>query len=440
MFGLIAYNLLSFVLGPYFLNRKVKRYRTGKHNYEFDFRRMTIPLYNRAKPGAFHMVLVGTGLAEYYLIEQLTLEIKKQHPDIAITWSLAVDTTLDAARKKHPQQSICHKPFDNFFSVICWMLKSKPDMVVSVGDLWPGNMIGISRLSGIKTIVINVRCSDSFPNHGLSNRVWNSIRKWMLRQYHSIGVQDESAAQNLSSLYPGSNNIHVTGPIYLTQDKSSVGNIEEVEGWISQNNRKKLPILALGSSNKIKDEAFVLDAFEIVRSQCPCLLLLAPRNLNRMDEALDLVKKRGLKVSRRSQYSPGKSQTSNGEEPIDVLLLDTLGELFSAYSFTESVFIGGTLDSNGHNVIEPVVWGNSVLFGPGRGKMTPAQEICAKAGVGRVVRSPQELAEYWLLTLTDKGMRETISSNCKFVIEEQHESIRTNIDAIMELTGKSQSS
>src|SRR5690606_14482932 len=125
-------------LSPYFLNRKIKRYRTGKHNYEFDFRRMTIPFYNRTKTDPYHIVLVGTGLAEYYLIEQLTLEIKKQHPEIAITWSLAVDTTLDTARKKHPKQSICHKPFDNFLSVILWILKSKPDLVVSIGDVWCG--------------------------------------------------------------------------------------------------------------------------------------------------------------------------------------------------------------------------------------------------------------------------------------------------------------
>ncbi|HEX8088941.1 MAG TPA: 3-deoxy-D-manno-octulosonic acid transferase, partial [Blastocatellia bacterium] len=48
-----------------------------------------------------------------------------------------------------------------------------------------------------------------------------------------------------------------------------------------------------------------------------------------------------------------------------VILLDTIGELASLYSFAAVVFVGGSLvPRGGHNIIEPAVYSKPVIVGP----------------------------------------------------------------------------
>jgi 3-deoxy-D-manno-octulosonic-acid transferase len=53
------------------------------------------------------------------------------------------------------------------------------------------------------------------------------------------------------------------------------------------------------------------------------------------------------------------------EEPLGVILLDTLGELMSLYSLGTLVFVGGSLvPVGGHNPLEPLFFKKCVFFGP----------------------------------------------------------------------------
>ena len=61
---------------------------------------------------------------------------------------------------------------------------------------------------------------------------------------------------------------------------------------------------------------------------------------------------RGWSVVRRSAGVPAAADD-------DILLLDTLGELFSCYGLATVAFVGGSLHAagGGHNCVEPAAWG-----------------------------------------------------------------------------------
>jgi len=120
------------------------------------------------------------------------------------------------------------------------------------------------------------------------------------------------------------------------------------------------PIVAAGSTAEGED-ALVLDAVAPL-SPRP-LLLLAPRRPERFDAAARLCEARGLTVLRRSH--PASRIAVPGSRPPDVYLLDSIGELASAYREAAVAFVGGSLvEKGGQNPIEAWAAGAAVVAGP----------------------------------------------------------------------------
>jgi len=57
------------------------------------------------------------------------------------------------------------------------------------------------------------------------------------------------------------------------------------------------------------------------------------------------------------------------------ILIDSIGKLSNAYFYGEAAFIGGGFTGNLHNILEPVVFGLPVLFGPKHSKFPEAQQF-----------------------------------------------------------------
>jgi 3-deoxy-D-manno-octulosonic-acid transferase len=105
-------------------------------------------------------------------------------------------------------------------------------------------------------------------------------------------------------------------------------------------------------------------------------------------------------VLRRSSFA----QASDGDRarPGDVLLLDTLGELCGLWALATVAFVGGTLAPvGGHNLLEPVLFGRPVLYGPHTRDVSHAVEILESCGAGRCVVDADDLARALAELLAD---------------------------------------
>ena len=92
------------------------------------------------------------------------------------------------------------------------------------------------------------------------------------------------------------------------------------------------------------------------------LLLIVPRHPQRFDEVLVLAETRGFKVARRSTLGVDGADLA---ADVDVLLGDSMGEMFAYYAACDVAFIGGSLlPLGGQNLIEASAVGKPVLIGP----------------------------------------------------------------------------
>ena len=92
-----------------------------------------------------------------------------------------------------------------------------------------------------------------------------------------------------------------------------------------------------------------------------------------------------------------------------IILIDSVGILVALYKYAHIVYIGGSFKQGIHNVLEPAVFGNPVIFGP---KHTNSQEAIelAHIGGGFVVENEKELYRT-LRTLLDNDEKRKIAGN-----------------------------
>lgn len=120
------------------------------------------------------------------------------------------------------------------------------------------------------------------------------------------------------------------------------------------------PIVVAGNTVD-GEEALVLAAWSTAKQSFPGLrLILAPRKPARFNAVAALLGGQGMSFERATAWP------SADWRRVDILLLDTLGDLPAAYGEgTVGLVGGGWTWTGGHNPLEPVRWGIPTLTGPG---------------------------------------------------------------------------
>lgn len=94
----------------------------------------------------------------------------------------------------------------------------------------------------------------------------------------------------------------------------------------------------------------------------PPLLMITPRHPQRFDQVAELLHRHGLRYQRRSGLDLENGATLPAE--LQVLLGDSMGEMYMYYAACDVAFVGGSLvPLGGHNLIEACAMGKPVLTG-----------------------------------------------------------------------------
>ena len=423
--ALTLLNILLIIIGPFIYLKKLDRTLRKKSRHELDWRRWTVanvrpdvPLAPLSGP---RVVLVGPTFGELRMMEVVTRQIKEHRPDVNIIWCLRDLATIDLLRSTHPDQAVTIWPFDNAFPVMKWARMVKPDVVVITEKFWLPNLVSISHLAGAKLALINGRTN---RRDRITDRMKYSYYRWITHNFDVLCLQSPLFLDRLKDLIRPTTNTLITGNMKLDLEVVPIDSQREaaIKSWLSP--RGDLPIFAAGSTATEVDEEFVFDAFAEVRKTKDCCLLIAPRKLSRAPETASAARARGYKVSMRSDPTSGRA---------DVYVLDTLGELSHSYQYAHAAFIGGTIVSTGHNVIEPVLWGVAVAYGPLRGHFEDLQVLCEQFGVGFRCMNSGDLAMFWNRALTDDAFRADMKTKAQTMLSYERGATRKTVEALQPL-------
>jgi 3-deoxy-D-manno-octulosonic-acid transferase len=151
--------------------------------------------------------------------------------------------------------------------------------------------------------------------------------------------------------------------------------------------------LIIGGSTAEREEELVVKAW-LDQPPVRPWLLLAPRHLERVPQVLEQLRRQNLSVRLWSERpAPDWSR-----EP-DIILIDVLGILAQLYALADLAVIGGSFyRGQGHNPLEPAVFGVPQVFGPFMSSFDPERIALEEAGAARTV-NPSDLSGFlasWL--------------------------------------------
>ncbi|MFA3790726.1 3-deoxy-D-manno-octulosonic acid transferase [Aliiglaciecola sp. SL4] len=215
--------------------------------------------------------------------------------------------------------------------------------------------------------------------------------KEYVRLFDSFMVQTDAVKEKLNKAGALKSNIHVTGNLKFdaVSDLKVHFKDDNAKSLFSQLHMLDKSIFVAGSLSDKYEYMALIDAFVTLKNSSPnTLMIMAPRHPEKqqqLDVIAELLTKKNLKFQFRSQVEKPLDST------LDVLVLDTFGELRGLYSVSNFSYIG-----KNHNVLEPLAFGKPVVITSGWESTYPSYpvyEISKQNGLLFEIENPADLGE-----------------------------------------------
>tara|TARA_Y100000588_G_C14241468_1_gene919576 strand:+ start:1192 stop:2430 length:1239 start_codon:yes stop_codon:yes gene_type:complete len=371
-----------------------------------------------------HAVSVGEVLSARALIVQL----KQLYPEHRILVSTTTTTGQDIARRfMSGIDATFYVPLDLTSFVNRALDRAKPEMLILIDtEIWP-NLLKACHHRGVKTILLNGRLSDaSYRRYQFIGR---SI-KGVMANLDRVCAQTPLWGQRFINLGVLPEQVKVTGS--LKYDSVSVmpdsTQVKDTNALLKVFNfAPDVPVIIAGSTTP-GEEQLILNTFKRIRSSfAKCVLILAPRRPERFLEVRQIAINHGFSVAMRTDL---RETTSN----VEVIVLDTLGELNQLFKVATIVFVGGSLvDFGGHNILEPAIHGKPIIFGKHMENFLEISSLFVSQGAALQVHSSSELEESFRVLLNDPKRCKTIGTKARSLIAKHRGACSRSLKVIVDL-------
>jgi 3-deoxy-D-manno-octulosonic-acid transferase len=372
-----------------------------------------------------HAVSVGEVLAASRLVGELEAALGE---DFRVVISTTTRTGQALARRRFGAERVFYMPLDFAFAVRAYMHVLKPvALILMESELWPRMLHECAR-RGVPVAVVNARMSDrSFARAMRMQSVWGPVMRrpalWL--------AQSEEDALRLVIVGVRTESVQVAGNMKydIRAPKQS-----RVAGLIREAAAGR-PIVVAGSTVEgiPLEEELLIGAWEHrLRDEMSTLLVLAPRHPERFQAVESLL--RTYRHAKASEWVGLKNDGADALANIDIVLLDTIGDLAAVYGIADVAFIGGSLiKKGGHNPLEPAQFGVPIVMGPSFENFRDIVAKMQEAGGIRIVQNKDELETALVELLTNREQAQAMGQRGRRVFEQQQGATARTVEAIVTL-------
>ncbi len=350
-----------------------------------------------------HAVSVGEVIAAKNLVEGLQQYYGEGNIVISTTTATGAET---AQRLFGDYVQHRYFPYDLPLLIDLSLSRVKPDVFVVVEtEIWPNFWHGCAKRS-IPIILANARLSERATQRYLTLK---GLVAETLSYATLLACRNKADADNFRLLAAPSQSIEVVGDIkfdlYIDEKYKKIAINLKYE-WGQKT------VLVAASTHEGEDE-ILLDMYNKLKPiYNDLLLIIIPRHPERFDTVYTLIEQTGFQVQRRSA---GKIFNSN----IDIILGDTMGEMFAWYLSADLVFMGGSLvATGGHNPLEPAYCAKAVLSGAFIFNFTMAYDLLQQVDAAVVAECNEDIFQHIQQMLADKKALSVMGERGHQVIEQ----------------------
>jgi 3-deoxy-D-manno-octulosonic-acid transferase len=334
-----------------------------------------------------HAVSVG----ETRAAQPLVAALRQRYPDHRILFTHMTPTGRATSEALFGDSvDRIYLPYDTPWAMRRFLRHYRPEFgLIMETELWP-NLIAACRRESVPLRLVNARLSQRSAGRYAK---FPALTREALRGLVAIGAQSTADAARLEAL--GAQGVTVTGNIKF--------DIEAPEQQLALGREFRLrygsrPVWLVASTRE-GEEVLILDAWKRVGAGDAALLIIVPRHPQRFDEVSRLAAERGFVVQRRSEDSPVAPATQ-------VLIGDSMGEMFAYYASADIAFIGGSLlDFGSQNLIEAAACGTPVLIGPSTRNFAEVAREAIACGAALSIGDADDLVKQVNALLADVDRR-----------------------------------
>ena len=380
----VIMNLVYAVASPYLAYRRRSsdewRERCGFYSHG---RHSPSATDSAAGEGVCHFHASSVG--EVRVLERLIKAMKTRRPHLRYNIStytragqaLARDLFADA-------DSIFYFPLDCRLPLRRYFARLRPSCVVIVEtEIWP-YFLSLCRNADVPVMLANGRMSERtakwyrFFRPGLAP-LYTVYKKFLMQTRADVdrivaaGVAPEKVTAVGNIKHDPQNGIN--GEERRNEVRESLGLRDET-------------LFFIAASTRPGEEKALCDALRLVSSfPDRMVVLIAPRHLERLGEVRTILNTFGYDFCQFSDVVQGKALRA------PIIVMDEMGLLTGLFYGADLAFVGGTLaDLGGHNIMEPVLAGAPVLFGPSVFNVSDAADRILREKRGMLIHDADELA------------------------------------------------
>lgn len=298
-----------------------------------------------------HFWLHACSFGEIKSLEPIIQTLAQAAPTRNILLTTTTQTGFDLAQSTYinePRIRVEFLPFEIFLPFYARRLKQLQALVVTEAELWL-ELFYTTKALGAKTLLINARISTrSYPKY----RRFRFFYRVLFSCVDEVFSQTQADSTRLAEL--GARHIEVLGnlkllsPIHISRTYPKPQNRLVIVAASTHKGEEELVLEAFSTLNKL--ESSKVDS---------SLLILAPRHPERFTQVASLLAGYPF-ASARFSHDPNALTNPS----LDVVLLDTLGELNNCYAIADIVILGGAfIQAGGHNPLEPAFFGTKLISG-----------------------------------------------------------------------------
>lgn len=369
-FYFIVFQMFQWILFPFFLPYLMVKHIAAQTNLS-DVQELSgfVPYADHSKKIVwFHALSAGEVLSIQYVVD----ELKKENPDTLCYLTAGTEEGKRVARKHLNVDYVSLLPYDSLPTMLLAFNRINPTaLVVLEHEVWP-NMVMLSKLKEIPLFLLNAQMTPT------SEKTWLRLKPLYSTLFSGFdhifaqSEQDKNAFVEKLDINP--EKIEPIGNI-------KAFNVKEKKDIFVQNLTRDLQeyksedhiVLMIGSVHQGELDPY-LELFSKLKKEFPTLkLILAPRYFSWKEELLEKVKVTNFKYFMWDNQSEALNNSIDLLADVshdilthnDILLVCTMGKMFSLYALVDLYFLGGTfVPVGGHNLLEPAVWGNPIIIGP----------------------------------------------------------------------------
>lgn len=320
-----------------------------------------------------------------------------------------------------PRVLQCFLPYDIDWMVARFLRHFAPRIgILMETEVWP-TMLAQCAWHQVPVVLVNARLSERSLRKALK---LGAFMRAAARRITLVAAQTQADADRLR--VAGASHVVVTGSIKfdITPPAAMTARGQVLRAAIGA---RRVLVCA---STREGEEALILDAIR----ETPlgdALLVLVPRHPQRFDDVARDVAARGLRLQRRSEW---QAQPQPVVPETQVLLGDSMGEMFAWYEACDVAFIGGSLlPLGGQNLIEACATGRPVLTGPHTFNFSVITDAAIASGAAARVPDARAMLREAVALLHDDTRRQEMGAHAAAFARQHRGATARTLDLLMPL-------